>query len=645
MKRFLLACLLLASIAAAAQPDKTQVDSLIAITQSAENYEVRIDNMVLVGMLLRKYDMPQARIYANKALAESKEREYLKGEASAYSLLGLLVYYTSDLDSAEQYQLQSLEISQRLQDTSRILKAYIDLGNIAADAGNLNKAIEHYLRAQPYIEAIKDTAQLATLYANIGSIFHEQQDYDKTLEYYFKSLDFEYKMAPNAVATVYNNISLVYKNQDRYEEALSYAFRSLKLKEELQYLRGMAGSYNAIGSIYLKLNQQDSAAVYYDRGIDLFKTIGDKYGLGMALGGKGDVLFNQGKLTEAKKIYLQALPLAEEEGLLTLQRDVNKSLAEVYEADGDYSKALAARKKYEAAKDSVINEETNNRIAELITQFETTQKEQQIKLNEIEIQRQQEINKFQVIGFGGIVAFLLLAGFLFFSRSRIQAKAALQEAIAREQKIRFKAVIDAQEQERKRVAQDLHDGLGQLLSTARLNVSALEDSLDQTDSESDKIWQNALSLIDESVQEVRNVSHNMMPSALIRLGLVAALREQVAKINRAGKIAVKLDVEGMDTRMDEAVEITLYRVVQEVMNNAIKHANAKEIIVRIARRDGKLEVSIKDNGTGLDLKLIRQSTGIGWKNIYSRVELINGVIDMNSSPGAGTNIQVLVPAA
>ncbi len=645
MKQFLLACLLFATLVAAAQTDKPQVDSLINRIQTLSASPERVDEMVLVGLLSRKYDMPKAREYANKALAESQKIDYPKGEATAYSLLGLLAYYTSNLDSANYYQLLSLELRKELKDTLGMVKAYIDLGNIAADWGNLNQAVEEYLNAQPLVEALKDTKQLATLYANIGSIFHEQQDYDKTLEYYFKSLDFKDKMPPNAIASVYGNISLVYKEQGLYEEALTYSFESLELRKEIGYIRGMGICYDGIGSIYLKMNQLDSAATYYNLANNIYRNVGDIHGLCMSLGGIGNVLFAQGKFEEAKNMYLEALPMAEEEGLLVIQRDLYLALANVYEAQNNYNEALQARKKYEIAKDSIINEETNNRISELITQFETTQKEQQLKLNQIEIERQQEINRFQIMGFGGIVAFLLLAGFLYFSRSRIKAKAELQEAIAREQKIRFKAVIDAQEQERKRVAQDLHDGLGQLLSTARLNVSALEDSLDPDDSESDKIWLNALSLIDESVQEVRNVSHNMMPSALIRLGLVAALREQVAKINRAGKIAVTLDVEGMDTRLDEAVEITLYRVVQEVMNNAIKHSNAKEIVVRIARANGKLEVSIKDDGTGLDLQLIKRSTGIGWKNIYSRVELINGVIDMNSSPGAGTNIQVMVPAA
>lgn len=639
--------MLLASGMAWAQPNKNQaqVDSLIARIGTLKASPERVDEMVLTGLLLRKFDMDNARAYADKALAEAQQLEYLKGEGNAYNLLGILKYYTSELDSSEYYQLKAIAIRLEADDTLGLAKAYIDLGNIAADRGNLNKAIEQYLTAQSYIVAAKDTQQLANLYANIGSVFHEQKNYEKTLEYYFKALDYKDKMAPNGLAVVYNNIALVYKDQERYEEALAYSFKSLALKQDLQYLRGIAGSYNTIGSIYLKMNQLDSASTYYDRAVELYGSISDKYGLGMALGGKGDVLFKQGNHGDAKKSYLDALPLAEAEGLFTLQRDVNLALAQVYEADGEYGQALDARKKYEAAKDSVVNEETNERIAELMTQFETVQKEQELKLKQIELERQEEINKFQMVGFGAVVLFLLLAGGLFFSRNRIKQKAELADAIAREQKIRFKAVIDAQEQERKRVAQDLHDGLGQLLSTARLNVSALEDSLDPTDSESDKIWLNALSLIDESVQEVRNVSHNMMPSALIRLGLVAALREQVAKINRAGKIAVKLEIAGMETRLDEAVEITLYRVVQEVMNNAIKHSNAKEIVVSINRANGKLEVGIKDDGVGLDLQLIKRSTGIGWQNIYSRVELINGIIDMNSSPGAGTNVQVLVPAA
>jgi signal transduction histidine kinase len=480
---------------------------------------------------------------------------------------------------------------------------------------------------------------------NIGSIFHEQENYDKALEYYFKGVALKDSMAPNGVAAMYNNISLVYKEQGKYQDALAYSFKSLELKKNLNYERGIAGSYSTIGSIYLKLDQPKEAAQYYDQAIEIDRRIGDKYGLGTALGGRGDVYLQAGAYEKAKAMYVEALPLAQEEQLFVLLRDIHLSLSDEYAREGDYLNAFLSRKLYEAAKDSVVNEETNERIAELMTEFETTQKEQLLQFKEAEIQRQQHINKLQIGGFIGVVVFLLVAAILFFRLARIQQKAQLQEAVAKEQKFRFRAVIDAQEQERKRIAQDLHDGLGQLLSTVRLNVSALEDSLNLNDMEDEQIWRNALGLIDESVQEVRNVSHNMMPSALIRLGLVPALREQIGKINHAGKIMVKLQTEGMENRLDEAVEITLYRVIQEVLNNAIKHSQATEILVRIAKTNGNLQLSIKDDGQGLDLQLIKHSRGIGWKNIYSRVELINGIIDMNSSPGSGTNIQVLVPAA
>ncbi len=645
MRLLITAILLCATIVLSAQSDKPQVDSLIKRIETLPAGTERVDEMVLTGLLLRKYDMENARKYADRALVEGQELGYERGIGDAYGLLGILSYYTTTLDSAEYYHLLALPIWEELKDSLELGKAYIDLGNVSADKGNLNKALTLYLKAQPYLAAVKDSKQLANLYVNIGSIFHEQEDYEKTLEYYFKGVALKDKMAPNGLAVLYNNISLVYKDQGKYQEALAYSFQSLELKKSLGYERGIAGSYSTIGSIYLKLNQYREAAEFYDLAIELYQKAGDKYGLGNALGGKGMVRLAEGKQDEAKALFLEALPMAEEEGLFTLMRDMYQSLSEVYALQGNYKQAYEARTMYEAAKDSVVNEETNQRIAELMAEFETAQKEQEILLKEIEIQRQQEINKFQMAGFGVVVVFLLIAGALFFRLTRIKQKAEIQEAIAREQKGRFKAVIDAQEQERKRIAQDLHDGLGQLLSTARLNVSALEDSLDNTDLESEKIWHNALELIDESVQEVRNVSHNMMPSALIRLGLVAALREQISKINHAGKVAVKLETEGMDTRLDEAVEITLYRVIQEVLNNAIKHSKASEIVVRIEKVQGSLQLSVKDDGQGLDLQLIKHSRGIGWKNIYSRVELINGIIDMNSSPGVGTNIQVLVPAA
>ncbi len=209
-----------------------------------------------------------------------------------------------------------------------------------------------------------------------------------------------------------------------------------------------------------------------------------------------------------------------------------------------------------------------------------------------------------------------------------------------QQRKSFKAVIEATEKERKRVAEDLHDGLGQLLSTAKLNLTAIEG---QEDTEEYKNLNTSISLLDEACQEVRHISHNMMPGTLIRLGLVSAVREQARKINESGKILVTVAVSGFENRMDEAREIAIYRVMQELLNNAIRYSNASDIEIKLEQQADGYLFTISDNGQGFDPRLLEKSKGIGWRNIQSRIDLLQGNIDLKTAPGKGTVLNIWIP--
>ena len=371
----------------------------------------------------------------------------------------------------------------------------------------------------------------------------------------------------------------------------------------------------------------------------------DVYGTASTLGTLGDIAMEEQQYDDALMYYEEALVYAEEIGSLQLLRDVYEGLTQAHVAKENYPQAYEYQSQHQNLKDSILNIETNELIAELRTQYETEKKEQEIQNQQLIIEEQQRRNKLQLTVFVISVVFIILLAGLLYNRYKLRQEAEMERTMAEEQKVRFRAVIEAQELERKRIAQELHDGLGQLLSTARLNVASLEDEAAKFDDDDSRAWDNSLELIDEAVSEVRAISHNMMPSALIRLGLVPALREQIRKINSAGHVQVNLKTEGIEGRLGEEIEIALYRIIQEVLNNTIKHAEADEITVFLEKRPNGLHLSIADNGKGMDQTAIMQSKGIGWSNIFSRVELLNGDIRLNSSPGAGTEVQVQVPAA
>jgi len=197
-------------------------------------------------------------------------------------------------------------------------------------------------------------------------------------------------------------------------------------------------------------------------------------------------------------------------------------------------------------------------------------------------------------------------------------------------------VIEAEEKERSRIAQELHDGLGQLLSTARLNVAGLEDAVNKEDQPS---LERSLKIIDEACVEVRNISHNMMPSALIRLGLIPAINELVNNVNSAKGIKINFTT-NVNVSLGKSMDITIYRVVQEILNNMIKHAKANLISMSIEKNNTDLTITMKDNGIGFDTEELKKSEGMGWKNIFSRVSMLDGSIKLESELQKGTEVYI-----
>jgi signal transduction histidine kinase len=206
----------------------------------------------------------------------------------------------------------------------------------------------------------------------------------------------------------------------------------------------------------------------------------------------------------------------------------------------------------------------------------------------------------------------------------------------------MKAVIEAEEAERQRIAKDLHDGVGQMMSAAKMNLSAYESNVHFKDEEEKEGFEKIIALVDESCKEVRAVSHNMMPNALLKNSLASAIREFIDKLDQK-ILQVHLYTEGLEERLDSNVETVLYRVIQECVNNVIKHADANTLDISIIKEANEIIATIEDNGKGFDTTDKEKFDGIGLKNIRTRVEYLKGTVDFDSSPNKGTLVALHVP--
>lgn len=252
-------------------------------------------------------------------------------------------------------------------------------------------------------------------------------------------------------------------------------------------------------------------------------------------------------------------------------------------------------------------------------------------------------NTFIVI----IVVLALLTGLLTYSyyrRYRLKQAARLQASILQQQELAAIAVLQAEEKERKRIASDLHDGVGQMMSAAKMNLSAYESDLAGAPEEQVEAIKKVMLMIDDSLKEVRAVSHSMMPNALLQAGLASAIREFINQIDKR-KLNIQLHTEGLNERIDRNVENVLYRVVQECVTNVIKHAKASQLDISLIKNHDMIEATIEDNGIGFDMNNGLQTSGIGLNNIRSRIEFLKGEIEWNSFANKGTLVAFQVPLA
>ncbi|MBN4081760.1 hypothetical protein JYU23_01385, partial [bacterium AH-315-C07] len=217
----------------------------------------------------------------------------------------------------------------------------------------------------------------------------------------------------------------------------------------------------------------------------------------------------------------------------------------------------------------------------------------------------------------------------------------LSKKINEHQKELINTIVNNQEADRKRIAGELHDGLGSLLSTIKYNLDAAKDNTEQNQREYH--YKTSTELLDQACTDLRNISHEMIPGSLLKLGLVPAIDDFLEKLSRSTQLKIHFNTYKIEERFDESVEIALFRIIQESVNNIYKHAEATEVNIEMMKHEDVLNVIIEDNGKGFNKDQLNEDAGIGLKNMETRVSYINGKFEIDSTPGHGTNIIVEIP--
>jgi signal transduction histidine kinase len=642
-KIFLLLALIVVSVSFS-YGQQSIADSLEVAIRTGEARDTNLVNAL--NRLSYSYlydDAEKSGQLIKEAIAEGHRIKFDRGLAVAYNLLGIVFDITSEYDSALRYYQLSLEKSRLTGYTKIIAGAYNNIGMVYKARGDYKKSIRTYYQALNTFKDQSDPKIIANIYNNLGLVYSELKQYTLALDFHKKALAIREEISDKyGIGASLTNIGLTYAFQEENDKALSYYLKSLKIKEEIGDKYGMGILLNNLAIVYKDKKENKKALEIYKRSINVAREIGDHNTLISAYINSGMIYALLKQFDQAKVMVDSARELAVgQKALLRLAR-VYEAYSEIYSRSGDYKLAYESRMVYDSINDSLYSENNSKSIAEMRTRFETGQKEIEITLlqnqnrvKNLEIAQQRSQNRYQLMGGALILIFISGSLLLWQQRTKYRMNFEAEHEKAQLEKQAYTAILNAEEGERKRIAMELHDGLGQLLSAAKLNVAVLEDVADDDDKAA---VNNAGLLIDQSIIDLRQISHNLMPSALIHLGLVAALNDMASKINSGRQVKVTITAFGIDQRLPENFEIALYRVVQESVNNILKHANAGNIIIRLSKTGEAIDLEISDDGRGMEKDSENKGKGIGWDDIRSRVSMFNGKMMLYSQPGEGTRL-------
>ncbi len=575
--------------------------------------------------------------------------------SNCYRLLGLWYSYFSYGDSAEMNYRASKQFARKAGNDYLEAGAHLNIGNIKYWQGHYDSCIFYYQEAATLFEAADflsrnkqfTAAQLdkrkSDLYSNLSQVFNTLHNLPKADEYIEKAIalttKYKSEVAQNALAYYMqikaDNFSANNKKKEALQLRLAYLPKLETSSIERTYVQH---AYQQISIEYFQLGKIDSSKYYADKSYALalqLKAPSNIASAGLqlaqiALKEKNTALANQ-YLSAIEAYFRNSTDPAELAGFLELQQRL-KFL------QGDYKTAYTLLDEFKTISDSLWQSKKTLEFAEREMRYETEKKETQIKLQQTAIQRKNIFNYSLIGGASALLLILLLVYRNYQNKQKLQQQR-IAELETEKQLLATQSLLKGQEDERSRLAKDLHDGLGGLLSGVKLQLGAMKGNLILTE-EHGRAFNNALNKLDESIGEMRRVAHNMMPEALMKLGLQQALQDYCDGLSDGQSFVINTEFYGLEQRMEASVEIVVYRIVQELLNNAVKHAQATTILAQVIRRDENLTITVEDNGKGFDKEILNGLRTAGLQNIQSRVNYLRGQMDIQSVTGKGTSVHI-----
>lgn len=605
----------------AQQADSTDVILHHLMERDFGSIEPTYKDSALVNTLLKEMVRctqtrnDSALFFADKAFVLAEKAGLLPQVTLSLERKGQYFMNKEDFFSAISCFINAIKIEEKRKDQRRVADLNDELASVYYYQEIFGKALVYNQNALSIYQKLKDTINIAKSLSHLGSLFlsreycehrsddQKQVDQLKALDYYQQSIILCQKKGDLAgIANINMNIGTVYNRMNKPETALGYVQKALSYYRENNDMEKISETLYTLGFIYNRLLKFDMALQ----------------------------CFNDSKEISQREKYSNGIQF------------LYHAIAQTYDNLKDYKNARNFYVKYMIIRDSVYNNEKSRQIFELETKYQAEKKQQQIEKLTLAKRQRTFVIYFLIVS----LLFVSLMGRLYFRNIKIKKIIVEQNLVLKEkqllelqkerQLVAAKSVLQGEETERARLACDLHDGLGGLLAGVKLKLSFMKENTIIT-SENLAHFNHALDLLDLSITEMRRVAHNLMPETLVHYGLQVALNDFIKQVSPEGFPKITFNTFGDDLRFDKELEITVYRLTQELVTNSIKHAKAKQIDIQLFTEKERICVQVNDNGIGFDpKKLDPTKKGNGQKNIHDRVTAFNGRFEIISQLEKGT---------
>jgi two-component system NarL family sensor kinase len=635
---FFIAAIILATASASfAQPTwASRRDSLlIALARSKED-TAKVLTMVQLGQLYL-VDHPDSSDYYAKAFgALSEKLNFPLGKAYSLSMQAFVLSDHNRKYEAIAMDLQAIEILKRTGRKKALANLYNNTAMIYYAQDDIAESLELYLKAEAMYEQLNDSSSLAFMSGNLATIYLDLREFKSAYLYSLKDILLCRSLhQTQGIGAGLINLASSLVNLQRFDTALVVCNDALVFSKKYEGVDANTRALSLINGVYLGTGKFDLLRINSNTLIAAARKVGDSESVCNGLSGLVTYYLHEKKYTTAGNYAREGIRIAQKDSIALTLRDAYIAAARVEIAKGNVAGFDTFNELRDSIDEAIRSDKIVRNTQELEAKYSLSKKQAEIdslnkerKIQQLTLRQRNTINWV----LAGVVLVAVLIGFLY-NRSYRQQK----------QLVAAQAVLQGQVEERTRLAKDLHDGLGSILSSAKYSFNHMKQNL-IISPENAAAFEKSMDMLDKSIAELRRVAHNMMPETLMKFGLDTALKDFCSSVDQSGAVKLTYQSFGLeDATIPDVTSAAVYRIIQELVNNILKHADATSALVQLIRKDDTLSITVEDDGKGFDRKVLETGGGIGYTSLQNRVTYLKGSIDLQTSPGKGTGVHIVLP--